>query len=166
MDRRKFVAWSAVGASGLVLPSWGHVQQPTATTTQDKPRPPQLAAEKVKEFVIAGHFDLDKVKALLVETPSLLNASWDWGAGDWEMAIGGAGHMGRKDIASYLISQGSRYDIFVAAMLGKLEIVRAALTANPELANSKGPHGIPLMAHAKKGGDDAAAVVKYLEGLG
>ena len=120
----------------------------------------------MKEFVIAGHFDLDKVKALLAETPSLLNASWDWGAGDWEMAIGGAGHMGRKDIASYLISQGSRYDIFVASMLGKLEIVRAALTANPELANSKGPHGIPLVAHAKKGGDEAAAVVKYLEGLG
>ena len=81
------------------------------------------------------------------------------GGGDFEMAIGGAGHMGRPDIANYIISQGGRFDIFVAAMLGKLDIVKNALTAFPNLAQSKGPHGIPLMVHAKKGGENAEAVV-------
>jgi hypothetical protein len=28
-----------------------------------------------------------------------------------------------------------------------------------------GPHGIPLMVHAKAGGDEARAVVDYLEAL-
>jgi hypothetical protein len=119
----------------------------------------------VKEFVIAGHVDLEKVKVMLQQTPSLLNAAWDWGGGDFEMAIGGAGHMGRHDIASYLISQGGRFDIFVAAMLGRLDIVQPALTANPNLATSKGPHGIPLLAHARKGGEQATSVVTFLESL-
>jgi len=34
---------------------------------------------------------------MLSEHPTLLNAEYDWGAGDFELAIGGAGHMGRHD---------------------------------------------------------------------
>jgi len=63
---------------------------------------------------------MEAVKKLLEETPGLLNASWDWGGGDFETAMGGAGHMGRADIAEYLINKGARMDIFVATMLGKL----------------------------------------------
>ena len=96
---------------------------------------------------------------------SLLNATWDWGGGDFEMAIGGAGHMGRRDIALFLISQGGRFDLFVAAMLGRLDVVKPMLTAFPHLAESKGPHGIPLMVHAQKGGQEAAEVAAFLEGL-
>jgi hypothetical protein len=99
------------------------------------------------------------------ETPSLLNATWDWGGGDFEMAIGGAGHMGRRDIALFLIGQGGRFDLFVAAMLGRLDVVKPMLTAFPYLAESKGPHGIPLMVHAQKGGQEAAEVAAFLEGL-
>jgi hypothetical protein len=95
----------------------------------------------------------------------LLNAAWDWGGGDFEMAIGGAGHMGRPDIANYLIWQGGRFDIFVAAMLGRLDIVKNALAVFPNLAQSKRPHGIPLIAHAKKGGENAAEGAAYLESL-
>ncbi len=102
---------------------------------------------------------------MLAETPSLLNATWDWGGGDFEMAIGGAGHMGRRDIALFLISQGGRFDLFVAAMLGRLDVVKPMLTAFPHLADSKGPHGIPLMVHAQKGGQEAAEVAAFLEGL-
>ncbi|MGH9508510.1 MAG: hypothetical protein ACRD2M_01120 [Terriglobales bacterium] len=36
---------------------------------------------------------------------------------------------------------------------------------HPSLATSKGPHGITLMQHAQKGGEDAAAVVSFLESL-
>ncbi len=133
-------------------------------TTSEKP--PPLAPELVKDFVIAGHGDLEKVKIMLEKDRGLLNAAWDWKAGDFETAIGGAGHMGRKDIALYLLSQGARMDIFVAAMLGKIEIVKPTLEAFPNLVTSKGPHGITLMAHAKKGGDDSLTVVEYLRSLG
>lgn len=74
--------------------------------------------------------------------------------------------MGRKDIAEFLLSQGSRMDIFVATMLGKLDIVKAMLKAYPELIHAKGPHGLTFLHHAKKGGDEALAVLKYLETLG
>ena len=57
--------------------------------------------------------------------------------------------MGNREIAEFLIGQGARLDIFVAAMLGKLDIVRALLTAWPGLLQSKGPHGIPLLRHAR-----------------
>jgi hypothetical protein len=66
--------------------------------------------------------------------------------------------MGRKDIALFLISSGARMDIFHAAMLGRLDIVKPMLTAFPNLAASKGPHGITLMAHAQKGGEEASRV--------
>ena len=138
-----------------------------AAFSQTKPeKPPPLPGELVKEFVGAGHGDLEKVKIMLEREPGLLNAAWDWKAGDFETAIGGAGHMGRKDIALYLLSQGARMDIFVAAMLGRIEILKPTLEAFPNLATSKGPHGITLMAHAKKGGDDAVAVVEHLRSLG
>ncbi|HWF05544.1 MAG TPA: ankyrin repeat domain-containing protein [Candidatus Angelobacter sp.] len=131
----------------------------------DVKRPDPLKPDLVKDFVIAAHGNLDKTQAMLAETPRLLNATWDWGGGDFEMAIGGAGHMGRRDIALFLISQGGRFDLFVAAMLGRLDVVKPMLTAFPSLADSKGPHGIPLMAHAQKGGQDAAEVAAFLESL-
>lgn len=128
-----------------------------------KERPPALAGDLVKEFVIAAHGDLAKTKALLEGHPTLLNATWDWGGGDFETAIGGAGHMGRKDIAEYLLSKGARMDVFVAAMLGKLDVVKSTLAAYPNLKDSLGPHGIPLIVHAEKGGDGAKAIVEYLK---
>jgi hypothetical protein len=140
-------------------------QAPSANAGASKPKPDPLRPELVKEFVIAAHVDLDKTKSLLAETPSLLNATWDWGGGDFEMAIGGSGHMGRRDIALFLISQGGRFDLFVATMLGRLDVVKPMLTAFPYLAQSKGPHGIPLMVHAQKGGQEAAEVAAFLEEL-
>jgi hypothetical protein len=179
-NRRNFLISSAA-AAGLALyperllfaqsagvattmPS-GNQQVPPANPTASKPRPDPLKPEMVKEFVVSAHFDLEKTKAMLAETPSLLNATWDWGGGDFEMAIGGAGHMGRRDIALFLISQGGRFDLFVAAMLGRLDVVKPMLTAFPHLVDSKGPHGIPLMVHAQKGGQAAAEVAAFLEGL-
>ena len=128
--------------------------------------PPSIPPTLVREFVGKAHGDLAATKALLAETPGLLNATWDWGGGDFEMGIGGAGHMGNREIAEFLISQGGRMDIFVAAMLGKLDIVKAMLAAYPGLLHSKGPHGIPLMAHARKGGIPAEPVVAFLESQG
>jgi len=182
IDRRTFITLSAATAglvlypdtllfgqtsTGITANQISTASQAAASPAATKPaqRPDPLKPELVKEFVIAAHVDLDKTKALLTETPALLNATWDWGAGDFEMAIGGAGHMGRRDIALFLISQGGRFDLFVAAMLGRLDVVKPMLAAFPHLANSRGPHGIPLMVHAQKGGQDAAEVAAFLESL-
>ena len=126
---------------------------------------PALDLKLVQEFVAKAHGDLERVKELLAQEPGLVNATWDWGGGDFETALGAAGHMGEKDIANYLLERGARIDIFVAAMLGKLEIVKAALSAYPNAKDIPGPHGIPLIAHAEAGGKDAKTVLDFLSSL-
>jgi len=126
---------------------------------------PALEAELVQDFVGNAHGDFERVKELLAQEPGLVNATWDWGGGDFETALGAAGHMGRKDIANYLLDNGARIDLFVAAMMGQLEIVKAALSAYPEARNIPGPHGIPLIAHAEAGGEEAKAVLEFLTSL-
>jgi ketopantoate reductase len=124
-----------------------------------------LNPEVVRVFVQNGHGNLEVIRELLEQEPGLLNASWDWGGGDWETALGAAAHMGRKDIALFLLEKGARIDIFSAAMLGKLGIVKAMITDNIQLRDARGPHTISLLEHAKTGGDDSIEIVKYLESL-
>jgi len=126
---------------------------------------PALEATLVQEFVGNAHGNYARVKELLEQEPALINATWDWGGGDFETALGAAAHMGNKQIANYLLEHGARLDIFAAAMLGKLEVVKAALEAYPEMVNTPGPHGIPLITHAEAGGDDAKSVLEYLNSL-
>lgn len=128
--------------------------------------PARLPDEAVRDFVANAHGDLDYVRAALSEQPALVNACWDWGGGDWETALGAAGHMGRRDIAEVLLAHGARLDVFVAAMLGEVDVVRATLTARPETLDAKGPHGIPLRAHAEAGGEQARAVLELLDAAG
>ena len=60
----------------------------------------------VQDFVIFAHFDLGMVKKLVEKEPALVNATMDWGGGDWESGLGGASHMGRGDIVAYLLEKG------------------------------------------------------------
>ena len=125
--------------------------------------PPALDGDLVREFVANAHGDLDAVRQALELHPTLLNACWDWGGGDWETGLGAASHVGRRDIAELLLSLGARLDIFAAAMVGDVEVVRAMLAAHPEALHSLGPHGIPLRAHAEAGGEKARAVLELLD---
>lgn len=125
--------------------------------------PSRLDDQLVKDFVYHAHGSFDKVKEMLEREPGLVNASWDWGGGDWETALGAAAHMGRRDIALHLLDKGARIDVFAAAMLGRLDIVQAIVRADPTVVHARGPHTIPLIAHAKAGGDQAAEVVRFLE---
>lgn len=102
----------------------------------------------VQSFVGNAHGDLGEVERLLGEEPALVNAAWDWGGGDWETALGAAAHMRNREIALFLLDRGARLDIFAAAMLGYVDVVRAMLAERPELVDAKGPHGIPLADHA------------------
>jgi hypothetical protein len=124
---------------------------------------PSLELVLVQEFVGKAHADLDGVKELLLREPALINSSWDWGGGDWETALGAAAHMGRRDIAAYLLEHGARLDLFAAAMLGNLDIVKATLETYPDSINIPGPHGISLIAHALAGGNEAIPVYEYLK---
>ena len=128
-------------------------------------RKPALEPSLVEEFVRKAHGDLARVQALHAMEPALVNACWDWGGGDFESALGAAAHTGRKEIANFLLANGARLDLFAAAMLGKLGIVKAVISAFPEAIRTPGAHGIPLIAHAKMGGEDARAVLEFLEGL-
>jgi hypothetical protein len=123
---------------------------------------PPIDRELVAEFVLKAHGDLDTVRRLLEQEPELVNAAWDWGGGDWETGLGAASHVGRRDIAECLLEHGARKDVFAAAMLGEVEIVRAMLDAQPELRDARGPHGIPLRAHAEAGGEQAREVLELL----
>ena len=125
-----------------------------------------LPQEKVKEFVIAGHGNLDKVKTMLAELPTLLYATWDWGTGDFETALEGAGHVGNKEIANYLIGLGARTNLFVLTMLGKTSIVKNFLDTFPQYLNARGPHGLTFFHHAQKGGDDAKELLEYFQSKG
>ncbi len=125
----------------------------------------QINRRLVQDFVIYAHSDLPMVKKLLEKEPMLINAMMDWGGGDWESALGGASHMGRRDIVEYLLEQGARIDIFCAAMLGQLDAVKAFLTLQPKLIDARGPHGFNLHFHGQLAGKDADAMVAYLQSV-
>ena len=126
---------------------------------------PALEASLVQDFVGNAHGDLDRVRELLAQEPALINSAWDWGGGDFETGLGAAAHMGRRDIALYLLEHGARLDLFAAAMLGHLDIVKSTLEAYPDALNILGPHGIPLIAHALAGGNEALQVHEHLKSL-
>jgi hypothetical protein len=144
-----------------------------ATFARDYPAPgfkpswkkEQINRELAQDFVIYAHSDLAMVKKLVEKEPGLINASIDWGAGDWETGLGGASHMGRRDIVEFLLSKGARIDLFCATMLGKIEAVRSFLTIQPSLIEAKGPHGFNLHFHAQVGGKDSEKVLDYLQSI-
>jgi hypothetical protein len=126
---------------------------------------PQVNRLMAQDFVIYAHSDLELTRKLLDKEPALLNAAIDWGAGDWETGLGGASHMGRRDIVGLLLERGARIDIFCAAMLGQLDAVRSFLTLQPALIDAKGPHGFSLHFHAQVGGKDSEPVLDYLQSI-
>jgi hypothetical protein len=139
-------------------------------------RYPSIDDQIVAEVVGVSHFNLDRLKELVNRRPELARATWDWGFGDWETAIGAASHVGRRDIAEYLLSKGARPDIFTFTMLGAYDAVKAMIESNPGIQSIAGPHGISLLQHAKTGllanglsaknKEDAGRLVNYLELLG
>ena len=159
MNRKLFLQQSILAATSLAA-------APFATFAGARALADPLPAEKVKEFVGAGHNNLDKVKALMAEMPALIYASWDLGSGDFETALEGAGHVGNKEIANYLIAAGARTNLFVLTMLGKTALVKAFLDSFPQYLTARGPHGFTLLHHAQRGGEDAKELLDFLSSKG
>lgn len=114
-------------------------------------RYPSIDDAIVNEVVGASHFNFDRVRELVDQRPELARATWDWAFGDWETALGAASHVGRRDIAAYLMDHGARPDIFTYAMLGHFETVKSMIEATPGVEAIDGPHGISLLRHARAG---------------
>ncbi len=112
-----------------------------------------LSTDLIREFVIAGHGNLEKVRKMLEENPELLNASYAWSETDHETAVQGAAQVGNVPLATYLLEQGAPLELSTAAMLGQREEVERRIRDKPENINSKGAHGIPLLPHAVWSGD-------------
>lgn len=163
INRRGFLSGVGVLAGGAVTVPI-HAVQPATEGVPDW-LPGQDPAV-VKETVGVSHGDVKRVRELVERQPALANAAFDWGFGDWETALGAASHMGRRDIAELLITNGAHPSIFSAAMLGQLDVVKAFVGASPGIQRTLGPHGINLLAHARMGGPGAAEVMKYLESVG
>lgn len=186
LSRRDFLATTSMTSGAVALfgtfPSVGRGaddSQRSAATTPTPVIPPEFPAqdrEAVQEVVGAAHTRFDRVKELITARPALAKASWDWGFGDWESALGAASHMGRADIAELLIEHGARPNLFTFAMLGELEVVKQCVEAMPSVQRLPGPHGITLLQHARNGKRQerksesrhkkARAVEQYLEALG
>jgi hypothetical protein len=157
MNRKKFITKTL---GGLALTS----VIPTLSSSHSLQAPAPFDIKLVKDFVVAGHKNLALVKEMLQEHPNLIYCRYDWGNGDFEEAIEGAGHLGNKEIANYLISAGARVNLFVLTTLGKTDLVKPTLEAYPDLVFAKGPHGFTLLHHAKVG--EAKELYDYLDEKG
>ena len=180
-ERRRFIKSSAFGLIGITAfgqSSAGVITKVEAAGNADSffYRYPSMNDEMVSGIVGASHGNFDKVKELVNARPELAGASWDWGFGDWETALGAASHVGRRDIAEYLISNGARPDIFTYTMLGMLKSVQEIIETVPGIQSHTGPHGITLLQHAKNrlenkaisstDAENVKKVLSYLESLG
>ncbi len=182
LQRRRFIKSSAFGLIGITAfgnSSAAETINKTWSTVNSEPlfyRYPSMNDNMVSTVVGASHGNIDKVKELVSQRPELAGASWDWGFGDWETALGAASHVGRRDIAELLMSHGARPDIFTYAMLGAYKSVQEIIETVSGIQSHPGPHGITLLQHAKNrlsdkniSAEDSAnvnKVISYLEGLG
>jgi len=182
-DRRSFVALAAgaVAVSAVTAAEEAPLPRPAGTGAvptesaferdyapppfQPSWKRPQLNRLLVQDFVLFSHMDLPMTKKLIEKEPALVLATINWGAGDWESGLGAASHMGRRDLVELLLENGARIDIFCAAMMGMVDVLKAFLTLQPKLIDAKGPHGFSLHFHAQVGGKEAEKVLDYLQSV-
>ena len=177
-NRRNFLGIT-FGSGIVTLPAWELLSSIKSNPKENggvHALYPSTDPADIRAVVGASHTQFEKVKELVTARPELAKATWDWGFGDVESALGAASHMGRKDIAEFLIAHGARPNIFTFAMLGKITAVKAMIEQMPGLQKIHGPHGFTLMHHAKirlmrenvEGSekDQQESLVAYLESLG
>jgi hypothetical protein len=160
--RRSFIRNTMVLlASAAALPALGRgfifPQNSNGRFTGIDEKKPPILGEMVSEFVRVSHGNFDRLKELLEKEPMLVNASWDWGGGDFETALGAASHMGNQEIATYLLERGARADIFYAAMSGMKDLVKSFVAADPGAVSSAGPHRLTVLYHVAISGDTGMA---------
>ncbi len=122
---------------------------------------PEMTQEYIQQFVMVGHGNLEAVKEKLAQDPRLLDAMFvAWG----ETALGAASHVGRRDIAEYLLEQGAKMTICTAAMMGMRDVVADYLREDSSQANAQGAHGLTVLYHAAISGDTELTEMLYEHG--
>ncbi|MBC8048087.1 MAG: ankyrin repeat domain-containing protein [Fimbriimonadaceae bacterium] len=158
ISRKKFIVSGITGTSALLLNPF--------KVYAAKDEKPQLKNELVKEFVGTSHRDITRVVEMHKQYPTLLNAAWDWGGGDFETALGAASHVGYIELVNYLLENGAQMNFLTCCLMGKTDLVKNMLQLYPFLINMKGPHGFTPLHHAIQGETNALEVKEYLESLG
>lgn len=153
------VPLTAVGSSGLAS-----AQSINVNDESDWGAYPVTPAERAMEFVGAAHARIDRVHEMLRVDPGLARASWDWGFGDWETAIGAASHTGQIEIINLLIAHGARPTVFTLATLDRIDALRDLIEHVEQVERLEGPHSISLYRHAMLG--KAERVLEYLDKRG
>ena len=157
IDRRTSLKIGSLAVLGLAIPNMSFANQNTnmiLKLTENDSVPehfPNISPEIIGEVVGKSHFDLDRVRELVEKRPELSRSVWEWRFGDFESAIGAASHVGRRDIALYLLSKGARPTIFTFAMLGHFQVIRSIVEVSNGIQKVTGPHGISLLDHAYAG---------------
>ena len=80
LSRRHVLSLGAACVAGAGLQA--QAPQPAAPSVQP-PKPDPLPPDLLKDFVGKAHANFEATKGLLAEHPTLLNATWDWGSGDF-----------------------------------------------------------------------------------
>ncbi len=112
----------------------------------------------INDFVIAAHFDFDKVRKLYGQCQDLLltRSTWD------EIAVEAAAHMGREDMANFLIEKGSPVSLSTACMLGQMSEIKKLLAEDPERVHERGAHDFPVVWYAAFGQERAEVLETLL----
>ncbi len=158
MDRKTFIKRNLLLGGALTLGT-GTMLAGVGNDPEDI-----FDSDLITEFVFAAHRSLEETQKILDKYPLLLNCTNQFKKGDFETAVGGASHMGRKDIADFLVSRGARLDIFNYAFLGYDDFIKKWVTDYPNFLNAPGPHGFTLLHHAQVGGHKS--LVEWLQSKG
>ncbi len=95
----------------------------------------------INEFVIASHFDFDKVKRLYGQCHDLLltRSTWD------EIGVEAAAHMGREDMTHFFLEKSSPLSLCTACMLGDIAEVKKLLAEDANRIHERGAHDFPVL---------------------
>jgi ankyrin repeat protein len=115
----------------------------------------------INEFVIASHFDFEKVKRLYGQCRDLLltRSTWD------EIGVEAAAHMGREDIVKFFIEKGSPVSLCTACMLGLTVEIKKLLAEDGMRVHERGAHDFPVLWYAAFG-QERPDVLELLLGAG
>ena len=112
----------------------------------------------VNQFVSVSHGNFDKTRQLLKDHPALLNtrASWD------ELGIEAASHVGQFAMAEWFAEQGAPVSSCTAVLLGRGDLLKQHIAADPRVVRERGAHDIAILAYTAYATEQTAIAEQLL----
>ena len=104
--------------------------------------------DQIRDFIVAAHGNLPRVREMLIKNPGLLNVRHFWSESDSERRHPGRGADRQRPGGRVPAGARAPLDVCTAAMLGRKENARRMLAEDPTRIEARGAHGIPLLPHA------------------